>query len=310
MPNLLALDWGTSRLRAALLDASGTVRVQQDDGPGIQSVAERGGFTPVFVALCADIESRAARLGLEPPAHTLVCGMAGSRQGWAEAPYCPCPADAPALAAQVHWLQAGRMAIVPGVCSGLDTAAPDVMRGEEVQVLGAAQRAGVANGTFVLPGTHSKWVQLHRGRIGGFATYMTGEFYGLLAQHSLLARMLDTSAPHDPVAFDAGLAHARQAGSVLHAAFATRTRSLLQAQTDAAAASYLSGVLIGEELRANLAHLSAAAEPPAVHLVGEAALVARYAQALTSFGVPTVRHGHEATWAGLHALAQHLWPDQ
>ena len=186
---LVALDWGTSSLRAALLHDDGNVAEARSLPRGILTVPA-GGFPQVFdeaVAPWRDI----------PGALFLLGGMVGSRQGWLEAPYCPCPAGFADIAARLAWVEPGRIAIVPGLnCA--QGGVPDVMRGEETQVFGALDLLGMTDGLFVLPGTHSKWVRVEGQRIESFSTFMTGEFYALLRQHSILARTLpaDDGALH------------------------------------------------------------------------------------------------------------------
>jgi 2-dehydro-3-deoxygalactonokinase len=174
------------------------------------------------------------------------------------------------------------------------------MRGEEVQIFGAIQLTGVTTGLFVLPGTHNKWATVRDGRVTGFRTCMTGELYALLTQHSILARTLQADAPLDEAAFLRGVACAGNDEGLLHNAFGARTLGLFQRMAPPAVASYLSGILIGEELRAQ--PLSGIRE---VVLIGVPALTTRYALALRTVGIDTRALGAEATWAGalaLHAL--------
>ncbi len=250
-PALLAVDWGTSALRGALLAADGTVLAQHAAPRGLLSVPP-GGWAAAF-----DAEFGAWRAA-HPGLPGLMAGMVGSRQGWVEAPYCPCPAGLDDLAARLCWLpadaaRAGRLAIVPGLCTQA-AGTPDVMRGEETQVFGALRLLGLQDAdhvTLVLPGTHSKWVAAQRGRITGFATHMTGEVYALLRQQSILARGLPADdAVWDADAFDAGVAAAAQPGGLLHHLFSVRTLGLFELAGGPALASRLSGLLIGEELRA------------------------------------------------------------
>ncbi|MET0542126.1 MAG: 2-dehydro-3-deoxygalactonokinase, partial [Variovorax sp.] len=227
----------------------------------------------------------------------LMSGMAGSKQGWVEAPYCPCPAGIDEVAAQIVDIKPGRISIVPGLCDTHD-GLPDVMRGEEVQIFGAAALAGVRDGLFVLPGTHSKWAEVRNGRIEGFRTFMTGEFYALLSQHSILSRTLIADAPFDEAAFRSGVTAPRHSG-LLHSAFSARTLALFDRLPAPSAASYLSGLLIGAELQAQA--LRAGDE---VALIGSAALTERYTLALSCFDAKARIFGSEATWAGLAALAR------
>lgn len=286
---LVAVDWGTSSLRGALLDAQGRVLEQQSHARGILSVPP-GGFGAVFASLFGDWMAA-------PGTRCLIAGMAGSQQGWVEAPYCPCPAGLDEVAGQIIDIEPGRIAIVPGLRDEYE-GIPDVMRGEEVQIFGAMALTGLRDGLFVLPGTHNKWARVAQGRVAGFRTCMTGEFYALLSQHSILARTLDADAPLNEAAFLAGVTRADNGQGLLHNAFGTRTLALFDRMPKAQLASYLSGLLIGDELRTQA--LQAGSE---VVLIGSPALTQRYALALGAAGLRTRTLGAEATWAGLHALA-------
>ena len=156
-PTLLAVDWGTTALRGARLDASGQVLEERRAERGILHVPA-GAFAAVFDELFGDWWTGDTLC--------LMAGMVGSRQGWQEAPYCPCPAGASELAAGLHWLVPGRLAIVPGLYQAPATGAspwaspPDVMRGEETQIAGALRLLPGYDGVLCLPGTHSKWVHI------------------------------------------------------------------------------------------------------------------------------------------------------
>jgi 2-dehydro-3-deoxygalactonokinase len=195
-----------------------------------------------------------------------------------------------------------------GIVPGLSTevrGVPDVMRGEEVQIFGALRLLGLHDGVFIHPGTHSKWVRVEQDRIVSFATFMTGEFYALLRRHSILARTLPAEdGPLDESAFLRGVSHAREAGSLLHGAFSGRTLALFARLPDTALPSYLSGLVIGEELRAH--SFENGGTPPI--LVGAEALTRRYQLALTAYGVQAPALGDASTWCGLAALAQTLEP--
>lgn len=284
----VAVDWGTSSLRGALIADDGRVLDERHAPRGILSVPA-GGFAAVFDELFGDWMA-------VPERRCLVSGMAGSRQGWIEAPYCPCPADAADLARHVIPVVAKRIAMVPGLSDSHD-GVPDVMRGEEVQIFGAMQLTGLVDGVFVLPGTHNKWVRVQGGRVLGFSTFMTGEFYALLAQHSILSRTIDPAAPLNADAFAHGVSRSKQGGGLLHNAFGARTLGLFERMSAAQLASYLSGLLIGEELRSQT--LDANAD---VVLIGAPGLTARYALALEGLRIAPRVLGAEATWAGAHAL--------
>ena len=185
---------------------------------------------------------------------------------------------------------------MPGLTVELD-GVPDVMRGEEVQIFGAVRLTGIADGLFVLPGTHNKWATVRGGKVTGFRTYMTGEVYGLLGQHSILSRTTTADAPLDEAAFRQGLRRALDGEGLLHTLFGVRALALFERLSPAASAGYLSGLLIGEELRTEPLE-----DGSDVVLIGAPALTARYALALSSAGRKTRMLGTEATWAGLHAL--------
>ena len=288
---LIAVDWGTTSLRGARLDNNGQVLEERASAQGILKV-KPGEFRTVFNHLFQDW------LGSET-ALVLISGMAGSQQGWVEAPYCACPAGFDEIASRLTWLEPGRMAIVPGL-SCEDGGVPDVMRGEETQVFGAMQLLGLQDALLVLPGTHSKWVTVRAGKICHFSTFMTGEFYALLRQHSILARTLPpVDADMDPDAFDQGVALALRGSSLLQTAFSVRTLSLFERMAAPALASYLSGLVIGEEIRAQT--FAAGAR---VILIGSDGLTQRYERALAQRAVAVQRVGVEATWRGLWALAQ------
>lgn len=238
--SLVALDWGTSSLRGALLTADGRVLEERTLARGILTV-EKDGFKAVFESCFGD--------WMRPATLCLIAGMAGSQQGWIEAPYCPCPAGFADIAADLAWIEPGRIAIVPGFSIEKD-GVPDVMRGEETQVLGALQLLGLQDAHIVLPGTHSKWVTVTNHSVTDFSTWMTGEFYALLSHHSILARTLpSTDPPHNDAAFDQGVAYALRGDGLLHTAFSARTLSLFERMASDALPSYLSGLVIGEELK-------------------------------------------------------------
>jgi 2-dehydro-3-deoxygalactonokinase len=295
MQQLLAVDWGTSSLRGALLDRQGRLLGERAFPRGILTVAP-GEFATVFEACFADWAGARGTF-------CLISGMAGSKQGWLEAPYCACPAGFDEVASRLAWVQAGRIAIVPGL-SCEHGGIPDVMRGEETQVFGALQLLGLRDALMVLPGTHSKWVSVRASKIDSFSTFMTGEFYALLREHSLLARSLpDTDGEVDWTAFDDGVATALRGTGLLQTAFSVRTLSLFGRMAAARLPSYLSGLVIGEEIRTQ--ELPAGA--PLV-LIGSELLTERYARALALRGASVQRVGPEATWRGLWALAQTIHP--
>lgn len=292
MRTFIAIDWGTTSLRGARLGSSGLILESREFTRGILSV-QPGHFEALFNELFGDWMQA-------PDALCFISGMAGSRQGWQETPYCPCPAGFSELGQQLVWLQPGRMALVPGMrCTAVGPLQiPDVMRGEEVQIFGALQLTQQRHATLVLPGTHSKWVQVQDQRVTLFQTCMTGELFALMSQHSILSKTLDMEGKFDVTAFLQGAEQSQQ-GHVLHQLFAVRTLGLFDRMPASALPSYLSGLLIGEELRQQTIRN----KPNSVILIGSEALTLRYRLALQLLGIPSQSLGSEATWAGLFALA-------
>ena len=289
----IGVDWGTSSLRGARFDERGAVLEERAFARGILTVP-KGRFAAVFDECFGDWMQPAGM-------RCLISGMAGSQQGWQEAPYCACPAGLDDVAARLAWVEPRRIAIVPGL-SCEHTGVPDVMRGEETQVFGALRLLGIDSGTFVMPGTHSKWIRVEAGRIESFATLMTGEFYALLRQHSILARTLPADdAELVEAAFDAGLAYARSSPGLLQSAFSVRTLSLFERLALNERPSYLSGLVIGEELRTRA--LRGGEE---VVVIGADALTRRYARALAQREVRVRSVGAEATWNGLFGIASRM----
>ncbi|KAB7772429.1 2-dehydro-3-deoxygalactonokinase [Xanthomonas maliensis] len=287
---MIAIDWGTSSLRGYLLDAGGRVREQRRGSGGI--LASQGRFAEVLATLID---------GWDGP--LLLAGMIGSRNGWVEQPYLPCPVDSAGLAQAMQCyddLLPGRtLWFVPGICTDPQAQVPDVMRGEETQLVGLLDELGAGVHTVCLPGTHSKWARLHDGRLDDFATVMTGELYAVLRQHSLLGKLMaDDDGQLDAAAFLRGVARSAAPGGLGHHLFGARTLGLFEQLRAEALPSYLSGLLIGDELRSH------AMTGGRVHLVGGPALTQRYALALEQLGVPAQLHAEELTASGLYALAR------
>jgi 2-dehydro-3-deoxygalactonokinase len=297
---LLALDWGTSSLRAHLLGEGGAIVEARHQPWGLLHLPE-GGFAAALEGVAGDW------LHTVPALPVIASGMVGSAQGWREAPYASCPADAAALAAQLLRFEAlpgVTLHFVPGV--RLAGPRPDVMRGEETQVVGllALQPALAERARLVMPGTHSKWVRVEAGRIVDFHTYMTGELFALLREHSILGRPAREAGGGlaSDAAFERGVAAVRTAGASGATALLFSTRALvLGGQLPAGdSLEYLSGLLVGEELRCALADDDRVSPV----LVGDAALCARYSRALTLFDRASQTAGEGAAAAGLWHIAR------
>lgn len=293
---MIGVDWGTTSLRAYRLGADGTVLDRREAPLGILAV-QPGGFPEVLREVAGPWIAAGER-------RILLCGMIGSRQGWVEAPYLPCPAGLDALAGATVPVPFAEVEtrLVPGLACRDRHGVPEVMRGEETQILGAAEAVGMAEATLCLPGSHSKWAQLRGGQVLGFATHLTGEAFAALAAHTILARMLDPGAPHHAGGFARGVARAKQAGGLLHHLFGLRAAALFDEIAAAEASSFLSGLLIGHEIAAAL---EAGVGPP-ILLIGAGSLTARYATALDIFGVPHRTADPDAAARGLHLIAEHL----
>jgi len=282
---MIAIDWGTTNRRVYLMDARGGVLASERDNRGVKAMAEQD--------YRAEIAALRARFGALP---VIAAGMVGSTRGMQEAPYVAAPADLAALAAAlmpVTGVEA--MGIVPGVSCVAGHHA-DVMRGEEVQVLGAVE-AGLApaDALFCQPGTHNKWIELRDARIVRFATAMTGELFALLRDHSILAEMMGGSVEDGP-AFRAGV-EASGAGPLLEQIFGVRAAVLLGLRDRADAAAFLSGLLIGADVRGQ------GIAGRRVHLLADAGLGALYASAISLLGGASLFiDSHAAFAAGIHAI--------
>ncbi|POF61803.1 2-keto-3-deoxy-galactonokinase [Novacetimonas maltaceti] len=297
-PALLGLDWGTSSLRAWLMDAGGTIMHEHYARHGILNLPD-GGFTQVL----SDIH---AQWRLDAPMPMLACGMVGSINGWREVPYLSCPATLSRLAGAlglqptVH----GLLHIVPGLLK--DGPLPDVMRGEETQIIGMMETGNGGHRTVILPGTHSKWAQVEGRTITEFHTFMTGELFAVLMQHSILGRLSATAPPDASQRDEAFVMGVRTALSGIPLAgrlFSARTVVLRNRLERAYAADYLSGLLIGEEIQAGMTAMDIASQAAPV-LVGEQALCQRYQLAFTALGHHAPPVAGNTAPAGLFRLAQ------
>ena len=295
---LIGIDWGTTAFRAYRLDGDGRVIDGKSARCGILNVPA-GEFERVF-----DREV-GAWLVDQPALPVIASGMVTSRQGWVEVPYRPCPAGGDEIARALwrHVTGAGAVIhFVPGLSIvGLD-GVPDVIRGEETQIIGAV---GDAPGRrlLVLPGTHSKWALAQGGRIVWFATFMTGELFGVLREHSILGRMM-TAEARDDDAFRRGVGYARSSGGgLLKRLFSARTLALFGELPASSTASYLSGLLIGSEIAEALDCLEQA---PAgeITVIGSSDLSERYLLAIAQAGLSGRRAADDAGARGLFLIAR------
>lgn len=309
---LIALDWGTSSCRAFLLGNDGVVLQERRQPSGVMAVtaaADAAGISHVdafensFNALCADW------LTSDPKLPVIACGMIGSNHGWVETPYRQVPADlvvAGTVLTAVPTRAGSRVNIIPGLLS--DSTLPDVIRGEETQILGAIlseQPGDLADRSdtrvILLPGTHSKWARVAGTRVTGFTTYMTGEFFALLMQDSTISRLATASDRPDWDAYERGLAVAAaplEGGGILATAFSARTLVMTDRLAPNHVADYLSGLLIGHEV-ASITAFWLKEKPAQILLCGEPELNERYRRALAAFELPAPRVVTAAAAAGM-----------
>lgn len=285
----IAVDWGTSHLRAwAMKRAEIVASAQSDDGMGTLAPDQ---FEPALLRLVSDW------LG-DGPTRVIACGMVGSKQGWAEAPYRPVPC-APAGGGLVPALTHDDrldVRIIPGVSQ--DNPA-DVMRGEETQIAGFVAANPKFDGILCLPGTHTKWAHISAEEIVSFRTFMTGEMFALLSRQSVLRHSLasdDMDADAFLEAVGEGLSRPE---SFAARAFSLRAEDLLHQQAAAIGRARLSGWLIGAELAATRPYWLG----QQVALIGAPALCGLYAAALKAQGLdPAVADGDAMTLAGLASV--------
>ncbi|MFC5434962.1 2-dehydro-3-deoxygalactonokinase [Rhodanobacter umsongensis] len=294
MNGLIALDWGTTSLRAYWLDEAGEIRETRARPWGTRHLPD-GGFDAALAGITAGW----------PRLPRLACGMVGSRQGWLEVPYLELPADTARLGGVVRSLRAADgldVHIVPGL---RNRQGPDVMRGEETQLLGALalRPALIPDSTWILPGTHSKWARVRHGTVADFCTVMTGELFALLRQHSILCAGSGEAAA-DPDAFARGVVAVRDSGSAgaFSRLFSARALMLDGALAPDAVPEYLSGLLIGEELRSCLAMNRFRHDAP-LQLIGDAALCARYRLAAARFDLDLAEPLVDVAARGLWQIA-------
>jgi 2-dehydro-3-deoxygalactonokinase len=306
--SFVAGDWGTSNLRLFLCDADGAP-LDQLSGPGAAEVGGSEGagrFAHTFDLLTAPWKASNGEL----PA--VLCGMVGSSIGWIQAPYVPCPAMPDEIIDACTALREGRIHIVPGLSCRNRFNAPDFMRGEETQILGALTRMPeLDRGTrlLCLPGTHTKWVVLADGLMRDFFTAPSGELFALLCEHSVLVRKPKGDGQADLAAFRAGLARFNDFpnAQLLHRLFECRSRQLSGELAAQSADAYLSGLLIASDVHGALGSLSGAVAERSVCLIGTSRLMQLYALALESHGFEALPvDGAAASLAGLARVQQRL----
>jgi 2-dehydro-3-deoxygalactonokinase len=275
---LLGVDWGTTHRRAYAIDSQGQCVAEYADALG--ALQCRGHFPETLTQLVEQLQVQ--------PEVVILSGMVGSAMGWQEVPYVNSDLALPDLPQHLtplnHPMPGLRCLLVPGYLVRDPAGDPDVMRGEETQLLGAAA-LGTPDGWLVLPGTHSKWVLLEQGRVKALRTFMTGELFGLLSQHGTLAAAAgSTDQDWSGAAFDAGLRAARP-GALSHELFVCRARVVSGDMPARHTRAYLSGLLIGSELHGALGQAASEAGRHHVHLIGTPALAEHYQRATAQMDI-------------------------
>ena len=291
---MLVVDWGTTNLRAYLCAADGVISKRVTDERGIKTVA-RTDYSLVMRDILSALDAEDAQI--------FISGMAGSRGGWQEAPYCQAPADLAMIAGALMPLpQAFNGYFVPGIRIVAEDGTSDVIRGEEVQVFGAINSFGLDDALLCLPGTHSKWVQVRERRIQEFMTFMTGDLFQALGQ-TILSCKADERL--DSQAFLAGIDAVKvTSGGLLHQLFTARTRMLDGTLADSSVSSFVSGLLLGHELHQAKQFM---VDQNKIIVIGSKQLVVRYQLALEHLQVPVEVLGSDiATCSGIAALREHL----
>jgi 2-dehydro-3-deoxygalactonokinase len=304
----IGIDWGTSRFRAYGLSASGTILKRHVSDAGVAMVADSSAGSQAFESVF--VRELGSWLEAHPTANVIASGMAGSRLGWVETRYLPCPVDLSSIASALERRSIGgrTIAFTPGLTRIAQDGMPDVMRGEEVQVFGSLSQLG--DGWYVVPGTHSKWVLLAGGQIVWFASFMSGELFDVLVQHTVLTQAGSPGAPaesSDGDAFCRGLDYARasdaESGGFLKRLFSTRSLVARGELSGSQAREYLSGLIIGGELREALTSMPGAT-PARVTLIASAELSGRYVTALQRAGIAAAEGPADAAANGHFAIAR------
>ncbi len=292
--SFVGVDWGSTNFRAWAFQMDGALIAERNAPIGLKSVNTAGGFEAAFNDQCRDW------LDTAPDAFVLFCGMVGARGGWKEAPYAACPVNAEELLGDAVRFRIGSHGalILPGATCQTDSAS-DVMRGEELQILGAAHLGALSDARFCIPGTHCKWACMEAGRLTRFSTYVTGELFQLLRHQSLLGR-LAVGDDFDESAFKQGIDRGMQY-PLSHALFAARANTLMSKVPADAASAYLSGILVGAEIGAE------PVDGQTLILLASGEHASRYAMALEHAKRPfRLMDADEATRAGLVLLANRL----
>lgn len=238
----IVVDWGTTSLRAALVGNGGEELDSLETPQGISSLGRGDHEAALMTALSPWLSAHGAL-------PVVALGMITSRNGWVEIPYVPCPAGPAELArgtVRMVLPNGSKLVLLPGLTDPARRPFPDVMRGEETQVVGYGLDR---DATVIIPGTHSKWAKVKAGRIEGFQTFVTGEIFALLLNHSFIARGATQPPVNDSEAYRWGLEEAKNSGAMLSLLFSARTGGLAGKLSTDQLRSYVHGMVIGQEFR-------------------------------------------------------------
>jgi 2-dehydro-3-deoxygalactonokinase len=272
----IGCDWGTTNLRLYRLGNDGLILEKRDLSAGIMTI-KNAEFESAFYTAMGDWLSN------YPNAHIILSGMIGSRQGWKETPYLSCPTNVEKISQGLVPLKLGngrRIWLTPGLSYINKQGSPDVMRGEEVQILGALTALGSHKMLVCLPGSHSKWAKIIAGEVLEFNTYITGELFEAIKSNTIIGKMIDPGS-WDDNAFLEGVDHANSSNNLLNQLFNVRAKGLFNQLTPFTAGAFLSGLLIGHELKEALID----GKLHKICLIGQGRLVTLYEKALVHGGV-------------------------
>jgi 2-dehydro-3-deoxygalactonokinase len=292
-PDWIAVDWGTSNVRAWAMSAWGTVLAESGSDKGMGKLS-RDGFEPALLDLIRD--------WTDGPATVIACGMVGARQGWFEAPYAhtPCPATPVGFISAPTTVPDLNVHIIPGIAQDQPA---DVMRGEETQIAGFLALNPGWDGVLCLPGTHTKWVQVSAGEVVRFQTFMTGELFATISKETVLRHTVGAEGWDDD-AFNAALSDTISKPERLAARlFTLRAEHLLHGLSPSTARARLSGLLIGAELAASRPYWLG----QQIGVIGAGTVARLYVNALAQQSAPaTMANGAAVTLAGLSAAYRRL----
>ncbi|NQV99170.1 MAG: 2-dehydro-3-deoxygalactonokinase [Rhodospirillales bacterium] len=296
---MIAIDWGTTSFRAYRLSGQGEIIEKRQSASGILAVKDDR-FAEMLVSQIGDW------MEAEPDARIVMSGMIGSRQGWREIDYVtgqPGIGEIAAGMGRVALADGRTLWLAPGYSCRNGHGLPDVMRGEETQILGAC--AGLrGEQTYCLPGTHSKWVSVADSRLTGFTTFMTGEVFDVMCRHSILGRLMTGAGGNGEEAqawFDDGVQKAKAGIPLLSGFFGVRARALFAEIPEAYTKDYLSGLLIGHEIRD-----ARKDQKGDVTLIGSGHLIGLYGRAIAAFGGVATLANEDLAAVGLFQLAGQL----